>query len=46
MRVPLTIIVLILLGWLSIWDALRSPVIPGELDLESRRTMPVYGVGE
>lgn len=45
-RIPAIILILIALGWLSIWDALRHPVEPDELDLEARRAMPVYGVGE
>lgn len=41
-RVPLIILILMLLGWAAILE----PVIPDADDLESRRTMPVYGVGE
>lgn len=44
-RVPACITILILLGWLSIWDALRSPVIPDELDLEARKAA-IVGFGE
>lgn len=46
LRVLAIVVILALLSALSVFDALRHPVEPDELDLAARQQKVIYGAGE